>query len=79
MATQDLVNHPAHYNAGGGVECIEAIKSSMSTEEYRGYLKGAAQKYLWRYTYKNDPLSDLRKCNWYLSRLTESVAEELQQ
>ena len=72
IKTEDLVNHPAHYNSGGGVECIEAIESSMSEEEFRGYLKGSCQKYLWRYTYKGAPVSDLKKCQFYLSRLIEN-------
>lgn len=35
----DNVNHPAHYTQGG-IECIEAIKASMTPEAFRGYLKG---------------------------------------
>ena len=30
---EDVVNKPAHYNAGG-VECIEAIRASMSVEAF---------------------------------------------
>ena len=35
----DNVNHPAHYTQGG-IECIDALKASMSRDEYRGFLKG---------------------------------------
>lgn len=67
-----VVNSPKHYNTGG-IECIEAIKASMSPEEYKGYLKGNAFKYLWRYTYKGKPLEDLKKAQWCLNKLIESV------
>lgn len=67
----DLVNQPPHYNQGG-VECIEAIKASMSAEEFQGYLKGNAIKYLWRYRHKNG-LQDLEKANWYLNKLRDEL------
>ena len=68
---QDMVNHPSHYTQGG-VECIEALKASMSAEEFRGYLKGCNMKYMWRYRLKNG-LEDLRKAQWYLNRLIREL------
>ena len=64
----DEVQKPAHYNSGK-VEAIEAIEASMSPEEFKGYLKGNALKYLWRYAYKGKPIQDLDKAEWYLARL----------
>lgn len=64
----DSVNNPAHYADGNGIECIEAIEASMSTAEFKGFLKGNSQKYLWRYTKKNGA-EDLKKAKWYLERL----------
>ena len=69
---EDVINRPIHYNTGN-IECIEAIKASMSPEEFKGYLKGNALKYLWRYSYKGKPKQDLEKAKWYLERLIESV------
>jgi Protein of unknwon function (DUF3310) len=66
----DAVNNPSHY-ASGSVECIEAIKASMSHEAFLGYLKGNVQKYIWRYEKKSNPVEDLKKAQWYLARLTE--------
>lgn len=66
----DEVDCPKHYN-NGKVEAIEAIKASMSHDEYLGYLKGNAIKYLWRYRYKGKPLQDLQKAAWYLDKLQE--------
>lgn len=68
----DSVSRPAHY-ASGGVECIEAIKASMSREAFLGYLKGNVQKYMWRYEKKANPPEDLKKARWYLDRL---IAEQ---
>lgn len=71
-APSDAVKHPAHY-AKGGVECIAAIKASMTTEAYRGYLKGNCLKYLWRYEDKGKPAEDLRKALEYLGWLLKEV------
>jgi len=62
----DAIN-PAHYQSGD-IECIDAIKASMLTDEFLGYLKGNLQKYVWRYRQKGG-VEDLRKARWYLDRL----------
>jgi hypothetical protein len=65
----DPVNSPKHYaDTCGGIECIEAIEASMSMEEFKGFLKGNVQKYVWRYAQKNGA-EDLNKAKWYLDRL----------
>ena len=71
----DPVNNPLHYNRKG-VECIQAIEASMSNEEFKGYLKGNAIKYLWRYKYKNNPVEDLEKSMWYSNKLKELIDVE---
>jgi|TARA_A100000172_G_scaffold51685_1_gene32558 hypothetical protein len=63
----DSINKPAHYN-NGPVECIEAIESMLTSEEYIGYLRGNSLKYRWRFRYKNG-IEDLRKARWYEERL----------
>ena len=70
MAKSDNVNHPAHYAGHGGVECIEAIRASMSAEAFAGYCKGNVLKYLWRYQEKGGA-EDLEKAKWYLNKLIE--------
>lgn len=64
----DGVNKPLHYNQHG-IECIQAIEASMSPIEFQGYLKGNFIKYVWRYTYKEHPLQDLKKGQYYLNKL----------
>ena len=64
----DPIN-PSHYaDTDGGIECIEAIEASMTMEEFKGFLKGNVQKYVWRYAQKNGT-EDLKKAKWYLERL----------
>lgn len=63
----DPVNHPSHYTQNG-IECIEAIEASMTIAEFKGFLKGNALKYVWRYAQKNGA-EDLKKAQWYLDRL----------
>ena len=68
----DPVNHPSHYTRGG-IECIDAIKASMSLEAFRGFLQGNAMKYIWRYDAKGKPVEDLDKAMWYLTRLRNEI------
>ena len=70
----DPVNHPTHYNQFG-IECLSAIEASMTPVEFRGYLKGNCQKYIWRYVYKGKPVEDLKKAAFYLNLLIEKVED----
>ena len=72
IAVEDVVNNPDHYNTGN-IECIEAIEESMSSEAFKGYLKGNCMKYLWRYDYKGKPIEDLEKAQWYLAKLLKEL------
>tara|TARA_R110000796_G_scaffold51264_9_gene120818 strand:+ start:2756 stop:3184 length:429 start_codon:yes stop_codon:yes gene_type:complete len=71
-ARPDPVNNPSHYNTGG-VEAIQAIEASMSTEAFQGYLKGNCMKYIWRMSYKGKAKEDTLKAQWYLNRLIETL------
>lgn len=71
----DPVNHPEHYTSGG-IECIDAIKASMTPIEYAGFLKGQILKYVWRYRLKGKPVQDLKKANFYLDRLIHLIENE---
>ena len=63
----DAVDKPIHY-AASSIECIDAIEAQLTTEEFRGYLKGNVAKYMWRERQKGGTES-LKKAKWYLSRL----------
>lgn len=64
----DSVDNPVHYTQGS-IECLDAIRESMTSESYKGFLKGQVQKYMWRYEKKNNPIEDLKKAEFYLKRL----------
>ena len=66
--------NPEHYKFGG-IECIDAIKGSLSPEQFKGYLKASIIKYLWRYEKKNG-LEDLEKADWFLRKLRYEVERE---
>ncbi len=66
----DMVNHPPHYTRGS-IECIDAMKAALTAEQYKGYLKGAAFKYLWRLDHKGDAAENAEKAIWYLKKLLE--------
>jgi hypothetical protein len=63
----DPVNHPDHYRQGE-IECIDAIEAALTPEEFRGYCKGNALKYIWRERHKGGAES-LLKAAWYLAKL----------
>lgn len=65
----DFVNSPPHYRQGD-IECIDAIKAQLTPEEFRGYCKGNAAKYLWRCEHKGGK-QDIEKSAWYISKLLE--------
>ena len=67
----DLVNLPPHYRKGD-IECIDAIRAMLSSEEFIGYLRGNSLKYRWRFRYKNG-IEDLEKAEWYEKRLKEEL------
>jgi len=71
----DRVNHPAHYTQGG-IECIEAIKSAVGVDGFAAYLQGNILKYLWRYQHKEHPVEDLKKAQWYLTRLISEIEND---
>jgi len=70
----DMVESPPHYN-NGSIECIEAIEAMLSKDEYIGYLRGNALKYMWRFRYKSKPFEDLRKARWYEERLMKFLLD----
>ena len=68
----DKVNHPSHYKQGG-VECIEAIRSAVTTAPpIQAVFAANILKYVWRYREKNG-IQDLMKARWYLDELIKEV------
>lgn len=65
----DMVNQPPHYKQGD-IECIDAIRAALTEEEFRGYCKGNALKYIWRERHKGGDES-LKKADWYLNKIAK--------
>lgn len=61
----DNVKHPAHY-CDGGIETIDYIRAKLTPEEFIGYCKGNALKYISRAGKKDDASEDLAKAAVYL-------------
>jgi len=73
---EDVVNHPSHYNKGG-VEVIDIIRAHTSHEEFAGFLFGNVIKYALRSPFKGDPVTDLKKGQWYLDKLIAHEEDRL--
>jgi len=71
----DPVNKPAHYNLSGGIECIDYIKQVLGTDGFIAYCHGNMIKYQHRHKYKTDPVEDMKKAQWYLNKMLETMKE----
>lgn len=68
--TYDPIN-PSHYK--GDIECIDYQKSISTPEEFRGYLRLQAVKYIHRLNAKDTPTTNIDKALWYLNRLKKEL------
>lgn len=69
----DAVSHPDHYAGDGSIECMDAMRSMMSGEQYAlppvaAYWWGCVMKYVLRWRRKNgvEDLKKARQCIGYL-------------
>lgn len=69
----DPVNHPDHYKVGG-IETIDYIQAKMTPEEFAGYCRGNALKYISRAGHKDATAQDVSKAIWYLTRWRDSLS-----
>jgi hypothetical protein len=70
-AEPERINHPAHYQLGGGVEVIDIA-------ERLNFNRGNAVKYLCRAGRKTtaETLDDLLKARWYVDREVQRIRNE---
>ena len=66
---------PDHYKVGG-IEAIDYMKAKSTPEEFEGYLRLSALKYLSRVGHKNGDhdaarAEEYRKARWFLDRLIQ--------
>jgi hypothetical protein len=70
-AVGDAIN-PDHYKVGG-IETIDYMKAKATPEEFEGYLRLSALKYLSRAGHKGKALEDYRKARWFIDRLIREI------
>ena len=74
MKNVDRVNSPSHYTQGSQ-EAIVTIEEAIdgAPTVTAGMLQAQVLKYLLRVWYKDNPLEDLKKARWYLTRLIDKL------
>ena len=73
---EDMVNSPKHYKLRGlDIESVDVIKAVLTPEEFAGWLKGNAMKYLHRLGKKDDAVQDTKKAMKYLEWLVKELEE----
>lgn len=70
-----VINSPSHYTQGD-IECIDALKSCLTEEQYIGFLKGTIFAYTWRMGFKDDMLQEAGKIEWYIKRLKRELSDQ---
>lgn len=68
------VTKPLHYNTGR-LECIDYIKQVLGTEGFIAYCHGNMIKYQHRHRYKNNPVEDMDKADWYMQKMRKAMKE----
>ena len=76
MSDHDPVNKPAHYNFGGGIECIDYIRQVLGEDGFRAYCLGNTIKYIHRHPYKGKPKEDLKKAQYYLNKAVTTLEND---
>ena len=71
LAFRDAIN-PPHYQTGG-IETIDYLEAKLSPEEFVGYCRGNALKYVSRAGHKDATQQEIRKAIWYLERWLGSL------
>jgi hypothetical protein len=67
----DAVN-PDHYKVGG-IETIDYLQAKLTPEEFVGYCRGNALKYISRAGHKDNTAQEIDKAIWYLKRWWETL------
>ena len=74
--SNDVVNHPSHYQSDSGLEVIDVIEAfTADLQGIEAVCTANALKYVCRWKKKNG-LEDLKKAQWYLNRLITTIEKE---
>jgi len=58
------------------IEPLDVAFANFTKEEYRGYLKITAHKYLMRHPHKGTPIADLKKCIVFINLLIKDMEDD---
>lgn len=73
---KEEVNHPERYGGDTVYECIKVLDAWLPAEQYKGFLRGNALKYLCRVGKKDETVQELKKAQWYLNKLIEKEEKD---
>lgn len=71
QSNQEMVNHPQHYQAADGLECIDVMEKLFSADWVYIFCVLNAFKYQWRCNNKGKTEEDLKKAIWYNNKAVE--------
>ena len=72
-----IIDKRDYYNRGS-IEAIDAIESACTgLTGFEGFLTGTCLKYLFRWRWKGTSLADLKKADYYLTRLIREEEKRL--
>ena len=71
----DMVNNPDHYQFDG-FEVIDIIRANLTAEQFKGWIKANVIKYVLREQFKEQPLQDVQKAQWYLNLYHDILSYE---
>lgn len=76
MENKNMIEHPEHYGGDTPYECVKVLRAWLTPEQYEGFLRGNALKYLCRVGKKDESRQELKKAKWYVEKLIETEEEK---
>lgn len=73
---KSVISHPERYGGDTTYECIKVLEAWLPPEQYKGFLRGNAIKYLCRVGKKDETVQELKKSKWYLEKLIEKEEKD---
>ena len=70
----DVVNNPEHYTFGG-IETVDYLRAKLTKEEFVGWCRGNALKYLSRAGHKDEEIQEYRKAAKYIEWIIDAMKE----
>lgn len=73
----DAVRSPKHYKLPGlNIESVDVLRSVLTPEEFKGFCRGNALKYLIRAGRKDNELQDIKKAGVYIEWLIDTIQDQ---